>query len=61
MLILSCLKQTITLGAVTPTVTNTPEEAGEADRAEEALGEYAAVVAEIAEIAQSLNPCLKEN
>ena len=43
--------------AVTPTLTNTPEDA---DCAEEALAAKAAAVAEIAELAQSLNCCLME-
>ena len=54
-LISSCLKQTLTLGAVTPTVTNTSEDV---DGAKEAL---AAEVAEVKEITQSLNCCLTEN
>ena len=56
-LILSFLKQTLTLGAVTPTLINTSEEA---DGAKEAMAAKAATVAEIAGMAQSLNPCLKE-
>ena len=41
-LILSCLKQTPTLGTVTPTSTKKPEEA---DRANEALAADAAAIA----------------
>ena len=57
-LILSCLKQTLTLEVVTPTVTKTSQEA-EGD--EEALAvEAAAVIQAIAEIVQSLNIHLKK-
>ena len=58
-LISLCLKQTLTLtlGAVTPTVTITPEEAG---GAEEALAAEAAAVAETITERQSLNIHLKE-
>ena len=58
-LILSCLKQTLTLtlGPVTPTVTIKPEEA---DGAEEALAAEVAAVAETIAERQSLNIHLKE-
>ena len=58
-LILSCLKQTLTLtlGPVTPTVTITPEEA---DGAEEALAAEVAAVTETIAERQSLNIHLKE-
>ena len=53
MLILSCLKQTVTLWLVTPTVTKTPQEA---DGAKESLAaEATAVVEVVAETAQLLN------
>ena len=57
-LISSCLKQILTLGAVTPAVTKTPQET---DRTKEALvAEAAAVVQAIAETVQLLNIYLKE-
>ena len=56
-LILSCLKQTLTLGVVTTAVTNTPEEAEEANKA---LAAKVTAVEEITEITQSLNCCLKD-
>ena len=49
-LILSCLKQTLTLESVTPTIAKTPQEA---DGAEEALAAKAAAVVEA--IAEKLN------
>ena len=56
-LISSYLKQTLTLGPVTPTVTITPEEA---DGAEEALVAEVAAVAETIAERQSLIIHLKE-
>ena len=57
-LIMSCLKQTLTLGPVTPTGAITPEEAEEA---KEALAAEAVAVAEIiTEIAQLLDIHLME-
>ena len=49
-LILSCLKQTLTLGVVTPAITKAPQEADGAE----------AVVQAIAEIFQSQNIHLKK-
>ena len=51
-LILSCLKQTLTLGFVTPTVTKIPQEA--------LAAEAAAVVQAVAGTVQLLNIHLKE-
>ena len=57
-LILSCLKLTLTLGAVTPTVTKVPQEP---DGAKEALAaEAAAFVQAIIETVQLPNINLKE-
>ena len=52
-----CLKQTLALGAVTTTATNTPVEAEEA---KEALAAEVAAVEEIAETTQMFNCCLIE-